>query len=344
MYDLVFVTHLPSFYKCNLYNEIAKEKKVKVLFIGQSSVIRNSDFTVSNYHFDYVVLSDTSFESRSRFHSCFKLVKELLMTNYKQVAIGGWDLMEFWVIALLSPNKKNALCLESSINDSKVAGFRSLLKKLFLKLINRVYYSGKAHRALLDEFNYTNEMVKTLGVGIRNNNRNIKRPIGRKFLGNLLYVGRLSPEKGLEKLIKVIAELEGFSLTIVGSGPDELTLKEVSRGFDNIIFEGYVDNNRLPEVYSAHDIFVLPSISEPWGLVIEEALASGLPIICSNKVGCMQDLVLDTNLGLAYDIYDEGDLSKKLSYLKENYYEYSCRVSKYDFNALEEYQVEQYKK
>src|SRR5262249_39282768 len=86
-----------------------------------------------------------------------------------------------------------------------------------------------------------------------------------------------------------------FTVVMVGSGELEPELRVYceQHRLDNVIFTGFVNQADLPALYSASDIFVLPSQDEPWGLAVNEAMCAGLPIIVSRDVGCAVDLVKD---------------------------------------------------
>lgn len=91
--------------------------------------------------------------------------------------------------------------------------------------------------------------------------------------------------------------LPSLRLTIVGFGEQEDELRALAGA--NVTFAGAVNNKRLPEIYQAHDVFILPSKSEPWGLVVEEALNNGMPVIVSDRVGCHKALINAQN-GLVF--------------------------------------------
>ena len=113
----------------------------------------------------------------------------------------------------------------------------------------------------------------------------------------ILFVGRLEINKGIDILLKSFLdlnkEIKDLILLIVGDGSLKI---ELSREFDkykNIIFTGRLSDDSLLDLYSIAYLFVLPSRFEPWGLVINEAMASSLPVITSSNVGCNNDLVED---------------------------------------------------
>ncbi len=108
----------------------------------------------------------------------------------------------------------------------------------------------------------------------------------------ILFVGRLIPVKGLDVLIDAIYQLlqytEEFQVYIVGEGDEQKNISSQIKNLslDQYIFlEGKKEGLELLEYYSSCDLFVLPSRYEPFGAVVNEALISGLPVICTNNVG-----------------------------------------------------------
>ena len=113
----------------------------------------------------------------------------------------------------------------------------------------------------------------------------------------VLFAGKLIDKKQPLRLIEAFASLRANLpcwLLLAGSGPQREACEAlVSRlGVTNVRFAGFLDQTRLPEAYAAADVFVLPSkLHETWGLVVNEAMNFGLPVVVSDKVGCAADLV-----------------------------------------------------
>jgi len=106
----------------------------------------------------------------------------------------------------------------------------------------------------------------------------------------LICVARVLKRKGIHHLLLALSQmnLNNVELLIVGTGNFENDLKGLSAKFnldETISFYGYCDNNKLPELYSDADIFVLPSLTESFGIVFAEAMACGLPIIGTTAGG-----------------------------------------------------------
>lgn len=117
---------------------------------------------------------------------------------------------------------------------------------------------------------------------------------GRSRQRLLLCVARFSPEKDLATLIRAFREsrLAGkWRLRLIGGGPQEAELRTLASGCPGVEFAGWVGYADLPEEYGQAAWFVLPSRFEPWGLVVNEAMAAGLPVVVSDACGCQPDLV-----------------------------------------------------
>ncbi|MCD9477843.1 glycosyltransferase [Photobacterium phosphoreum] len=341
MYDYIIVTHLPAFYKVNLYNELSNKLNILVVFIAvETNEKRSSDFSsLSNCNFEYTILSDRSFQNRNKMKTLYKLFLVLNKKKYKKILLSGWDLIEFWFLALLSPNGKNSLALESTVIESNTNGVRGGVKKVFLSMISTVFASGKLHVDLLNKLNYKKEIRITKGVGIINKPKykNINKVYQKRFL----YIGRLSQEKNINLLISIFNELQDYQLTIIGDGIEKVNLMAIAN--NNIKFIDPVENVKLKYFFYENDIFILPSISEPWGLVVEEALYFGLPVIVSDRCGSSELVVNDIN---GYIIpHDNKTYIKKTIIdidIEGKYDDLLIGASKFIKNNKDYYQVEEY--
>ena len=131
-----------------------------------------------------------------------------------------------------------------------------------------------------------------------------------------LCVARLSPEKNLERLIRSFslykAKGGNWDLVIVGSGPMDQTLKDLAAKAEiskNVFFMGWKQLDELPIFYALASCFILPSVSEPWGLVVNEAMASSLPVLVSNKCGCIPELCHRGVNGFDFNPYNEKEIA-----------------------------------
>lgn len=118
----------------------------------------------------------------------------------------------------------------------------------------------------------------------------------------LLGVGRQVPKKNWARLLEAwrAASLQGWSLVLVGNGPERPRLEAAAPG--NVVFRDFVSQEVLAAYYGLASALVLPSLrGESWGLVVNEAMASGLPVLVSRQCGCAASLVEEGNNGWLFD-------------------------------------------
>lgn len=347
-YDIIIITHLPSSYKVNLYNEIAKRKKIYVLFIADNSIDRTNDFVKLNCDFEFQIINKCKLESRNRYLSTIRIFQILKRVKSKYLIVNGWDLLEFWVCIML-PSFIKGIALESTVFESNFSFFHRTIKSIFLFFTHFALPSGEPHLNVLTKLKYKKEYKIVSGVGIPNIfycKKNIllkEEDISSQFL----FIGRLVKEKNIILLLEAFSKLPNIKLTIVGSGPLDIELKKYAT--KNVNFIGHVDNSKLDELLSSHNSLILPSISETWGLVIEEALINHLPVIISSNVGCSIDLVQKYNVGCVFENNNGDSLIHKIEcmlnpdtnkYYKDNIKSidlnemYSCQVDAYSLNWI----------
>ena len=113
-----------------------------------------------------------------------------------------------------------------------------------------------------------------------------------------LFVGRLVPGKGVSDLLDAYTHLppvlrEQVGLVFAGEGPMRAELESQARDIHpgTVHFAGFVHREALAAYYALAECFVFPTRTDPWGLVVNEAMACGLPVICTRVAGCAADLV-----------------------------------------------------
>jgi glycosyltransferase involved in cell wall biosynthesis len=118
----------------------------------------------------------------------------------------------------------------------------------------------------------------------------------------LLYVGRLAPEKQIHQIRAVLERVPGTRLALVGGGPAEPSLRDHFKGLP-VTFAGYLKGEKLAQAYASGDIFAFPSAFESFGLVLLEAMASGVPVV-SSRVGGAQDIISEDVTGFTFAVDD----------------------------------------
>ncbi len=309
IYDYLILSYIPSFYKINLFNEISKKANIKVLFVSENYTEREKSFVEGKHHYNYSIISKGNIENRNILATSLRIIKEIQSTSYKKLIISGWDLPEFWVASSISPTQKNCLIVESSIKDSSTSPTKTLMKKIFLNRISTAFASSESSKALLDKLSFKGKILITKGVGIINKNQHCLK-IKKPYTGSFIFVGRFVQEKNLLTLVKVFNSIPHLKLTLLGDGPLRQKLVKIAKS--NIAFHPMVPNIQVFKFLKKIDFLILPSTKEPWGLVVEEALYCGIPVIVSQNCGA-KDLITHGENGYIFNPSKPTELKNLLT-------------------------------
>jgi 1,2-diacylglycerol 3-alpha-glucosyltransferase len=226
--------------------------------------------------------------------------------------------------------RKSILMTESTQADHARTGWRERMKSLLLRgLFDGAVAGGSAHVRYLQALHFPLDRIGCKYDVVDNrffaSGADRARADRQGSGGNLpadyfLYVGRLSPEKNVDGLIRAFAEYRRkggrWSLILAGGGPQRAFLEALAATLDVsdcVQFAGHKNSAGLIPYYAFARCFVLPSKREPWGLVVNEAMAAGLPVIVSSRCGCAEDLVVDGANGHIFDPEKPHDLERALS-------------------------------
>tara|TARA_Y100001968_G_scaffold212345_1_gene195485 strand:+ start:58343 stop:59491 length:1149 start_codon:yes stop_codon:yes gene_type:complete len=153
--------------------------------------------------------------------------------------------------------------------------------------------------------------TETFKPELRNNNMRLKLLGKHSDEGSLLiYVGRLSAEKQIERIKPVLEALPNTRLALVGDGPYRQQLEKIFER-TSTTFVGYLAGEELASAYACGDAFLFPSSTETLGLVLLEAMAAGCPVVGANRGG-IPDIITDGVNGCLYNPDGENDGAKSL--------------------------------
>lgn len=347
----VLLSH-PIQYQVPFLKEIAKceEIDLKVFFYSDWGVKKYKDEGFEKeLNWDIPLLDGYNYEflkNISLFPNVAKywglinpdIVKKLKEEKYDVVWIHGWNSFSNW-LALLTAFKLNIpVLLRTETNLlPKISKIKFFLKKTFLgmlfKKISAFLAIGKYNALFYEAFGVTREKIFLVPycvdnyffISRANELTNKREYLKEKFkipkeLPVILFSGKLVDVKRPMDLLKAYSQMissQQAALVYVGDGYLRKDLESYSfqKGLKHVYFMGFKNQTELPELYAMSDIFVLPSDYEPWGLVVNEAMCFGLPVIVTNMVGASGDLIKDDVNGFFYKVSDINSLSKKLELL-----------------------------
>jgi glycosyltransferase involved in cell wall biosynthesis len=247
-----------------------------------------------------------------------KLARVVRQTRADAVVINGWFEPVSWCMTLAKEllGVRLALVADSTEADHPRRPVTEWLKRLFLKRIDAVFTAGTRQRRYLEQLGYPADRMAT-GCDVVDNDRFAVAAARRKVrsTGEPIVIGtaaRLVPAKNLHAALEAVARatadrsLPRFTWRVAGRGPLAAELEARAGALDAPVeFVGFVDYPSLPDFYASLDLYWQPSLSEPWGLTVNEAMASGLPILASDRCGCLDDLVSGDN-GFVHGTSVEG--------------------------------------
>jgi len=234
--------------------------------------------------------------------------------------------------------RTSILMTESTADDHARVPWKETLKSLLIRtLFDSAITGGVAHRRYLQQLGFPadrigrfydvvdNTAIASQAAALRQASGDRREPSARSERGDFdlpetyfLYVGRLAEEKNVRGLVEAWLRYRenggSWPLVLVGDGPEAQPLRSLVQQSafapfaQDLYFAGHRTSRDLPVFYASAGCFVLPSSREPWGLVVNEAMAAGLPVIVSNRCGCVEDLVHADRNGLTFDPSAEGQL------------------------------------
>ncbi len=338
---LAIVTEIIAPYRIPVFNALARRDDIDlhVIFLAETDETqRHWHVYKSEIQFSYQVLP--SWRRRlGKYHCLLNWGMRAALARFSPdtVLCGGYNYVASWV-ALRWTRQHGVpilLWVESTAKDHR-RGRRLVesLKTWFLRRCNGFVVPGQSSLQYLRDCGAKVETIFTApnAVDIEFFARGAEHAQGdaaayRRKL-NLpqrffLFAGRLVPEKGVFDLLQAYMsqtrELRScWGLVFAGHGTALEELQRLAAGPENgwVQFAGFVQREQLASYYGLADIFVLPTHTDPWGLVVNEAMACKLPVIASNAAGCAQDLVEEGWNGYTFapgDIARLATLMKKLA-------------------------------
>jgi len=285
------------------------------------------DTVLDNKGFKRITLFENEISNN---HQLVEKISRLLSSIAPDaVAIPGWAL-KGCVAAIEWCCKNNVpivLMSDSQSIDKARSSLKEYVKKQIVGLAGAGFVAGSRH---VDYFSELGMPVDRIFQGYDVvDNAHFSFPAKSSGLSQsaqvtrpyFLSVCRFVSEKNLFFLMDAYAEYlrdtpaKSHDLILAGDGPLKDSLKKHVIDLEighRVHFPGFYQYDQLPALYWGAAAFILPSVVEPWGLVVNEAMASGLPVLVSNRCGCVPELVREGVNGFSFDPTDRAGLKRML--------------------------------
>jgi glycosyltransferase involved in cell wall biosynthesis len=352
MSRIAIVTTHPIQYNAPLFTYLAKSDyfKIKVFYTWGQSQESIYDLLFLNNRiwdipllegYDYTFSKNISSNPGSHHFSGIDnptLISDLESFSPDAIILFGWAFRSHLKVLRYFKGKVPILFRGDSIIDDQSANFKigQFVRKLFLKWvyqhIDYALYVGKRNKEYFLQSGIKNNQLFFAPHAVDNERfqqiSHLDESVRYSFRteynipsGDIIYayVGKLYSLKDVDLLIDAFMKVEFKEswLVIVGTGDMEDYLIRRARVNDRVIFLGFKNQSELPAIYHSVDVIVLPSKSETWGLVINEAMASGKAVIVSDKCGCAVDLVNEGQNGFVFQSGNKEDLVSKMNLISD---------------------------
>src|ERR1700722_18565627 len=337
---LVILTEIIAPYRIPLFNVLARNPEVDlhVIFLAETDPqLRQWQTHKDEIKFSYQVLS--SWPRRiGRYNVLLNrgVASSLALAAPDAILCGGYNYLASWQALFWARRHGLPFFLWSESNPQDARARHQpveFLKKRFIRSCTGFVVPGKSAFEYLRLPNVEENTIFVAPNAVDNDffatraraarqprahNRSALGWPGRYFL----FVGRLVRDKGVVELLSAYAKLDDsirqqIALVFVGDGQArerlELEAARVSPG--TIQFAGFAQREELAIYYALAEMLILPTYTDTWGLVVNEAMACGLPVILSRAAGCAADLLKENWNGLLIESMDISSLSAAMENL-----------------------------
>lgn len=345
MIRLAFLTSHPIQYQAPLFRKLASSPEIDltVLFCSRLGTDGKMDpgFGVpvawdvpllEGYRFKFFTNFSPVSDPR-RFWSFVNpsVIREIFFGSYDALIVHGYGAITNWLAfagAKISGTPiilQGETVLHSDQGVIKRAALSQLFKQVSAFLVigtkSREFYKAfgiSDEKLFLAPYSVDNSFFFAKHEALKSKKGILKRGAGiPESLPVILYLSKLIARKRpMDLLCAFLSIQDKAALVFVGDGEERSALQQhvISRQIKNVFFTGFKNQTELPNYYSMADVFVLPSEFETWGLVVNEAMCFGLPIVVSSGVAASADLVRHGENGY---VYSPGDIRTLTDYLEK---------------------------
>ncbi len=337
---ILIITNIPNPYRIPLFNELNKQLlaegyALKVVFGALGYSRRQWNINLEDCEFDYAVLPSKTIKRKSQESVIFtyphlnKLIKNeqpvAIVTNAFSIAT-----TKLWLRNLIIPTPYIIWSGAIKNQYSQVSKYRKWQRKLLVKAASGfITYGTKAKKYLQSlgaseaKIHIGINTVDTVFFALEAERwRNL---VEHNDKHQLLYVGELSQRKRVDLLLPAIKRLSenrsDFVLYIIGDGSERQNMEAQAKQLNIepfIRFEGIKQKKDIPQYLAKSSCFLFPTAHDIWGLVLVEAMASGVPSIASIHAGATSDLIQEGKTGFAMDFSNTHQVAERIQWILEH--------------------------
>ena len=320
---ILFYTNVPSPYRVDFFNELGKYCELTVLFETDCSTERDAtwkEFQFQNFH--GVILKGIRSGVDSAF--CPEIIKYLKKNVYDHIVVTQVASYTAILAAAYMNIRKIPYCYEGDGGFvSSVSGIKAWLKRMVISGARFCFSTSKefdkycvaygAKKDRIYRYSLSSIMKKDVlsQIPAEEEKRENRERLGIREEKVLLSVGQFIFRKGFDLLLELARELPDVGIYIVGGKPTEEFLEIKNKyHLEHVHFVDFMKKEQLSLYYQSADLFVFPTREDIWGLVINEAMAKGLPVVSTNRCIAALEMIEDEKNGYIIPVNDVPGLKK----------------------------------
>ena len=350
MNKLLYITNIPTPYRQKRFNRLSEillnyKIELEVLYMAETEPNRNWNLSKDTFKYKYKIYKGLHPVIGHMFaHFNPSLLLRLLKNDYNIAIVGGMASPTHMLAPFfIRSSKIQIMSIESNLHSVKITkGVGALIKRTLLKKATAFQVTGTPQidyikyfypKALSRKFiklpNLIDENIFVEKVSKLRRKRLELRKLFEVNAENQMWLlpSRLINIKGIIPFIKLLEGLKNVTLFLLGDGDLSSEIRQlINKKKLPVKMIGYVEENEIIKYYAASDLFVLPSIEDPSPLSPIEAIAAGLPILVSSRIGNLEDVLESGINGWCFDPILENEKGKELV----------KNISSYSFSRLKE--------
>jgi len=337
----VLITNIPNPYRVPLFNELSKQLKndnihLKIIFANKTYKRRLFQLNESDFQFDYTFLDNEAItvgnNNENTYFTYKGLYQQLKNENPDSIIVSGFSSATVKVFLYSLINRTPYIIWNGSIakKGRKDSFIRTLQRKLLTHFAKAFIAYGTKAKSYLMSIGAADEKVfiatNTVDTSFFETATNeCRQSIHNDGLNHFLYLGYLVPRKNVGLLIEIANELKqkrnDFCIDIIGDGEsrEQLELKVKNLDLCEFVkFHGFKQKNELPSYFANTKALLFQTDFDIWGLVLNEAMAAGVPCLSSANAGASFDLIQNNHNGFVVDYGNMADIIEKINFIIEN--------------------------
>lgn len=347
---VLFLTNIPSPYRVTFFNELGKMCDLTVLYERKTASDRDSKWRSEEAkNFKQVFLKGKNIRADAAI--CLDVIKWLNKDKFDVFVVGGYSTATGMLAIQILKLKQIPFILNSDGGFVKNEHYLKYILKRYLissagywlstgNQTNEylIYYGANSEKIFTYPFtSIQQDDIESIGYEEK---IEIRKKLKIKSEKVILSVGQFIHRKGYDLLLGDWDKIEkNTALVIIGSGQNKNKIEEIinRKNLKNVYIVPFKTKKELDKYYLMADMFVLPTREDIWGLVINEAMAKGLPVITTNKCIAGMELIEENKNGIIINLDDFGKLTEIINKLS---IEEMKKMGEYSKEKIKKYTIE----